>query len=360
MRSISLAICCISFTLLGATVLEAQIDTNALNVAVGIQGQVTVKRNGRTGYAPVVFGTGLHIGDLVNLGESSHAKIVCADLSLREVPAGLGPVPCPVSKPVLPEPDEWVINPTRSWPSDGHFPIVLAPRKTKLMSDHPVLRWKPVTGTARYSVIIRGQDFYWSIEISGTELVYPESAPRLRPGIDYKLIVATNDRSSSDEPGLGLGFSLLSSKETKAILQQQEQIERIGLPDGPTQYLVANLYAANGLCAEAIERLERVAQQFKAAAVERLLGDLDMNIGLPREAEAHYLKSLDLSAAEQDDDGEMLEHGALAYIYGEVMGNQKLAGEQLQAMLDLARKLGDDETATRVHKDLMRIASAGM
>src|SRR5215468_5840014 len=148
-------ICCISLTLLASIGLEAQ--TEALNVAVGIQGQVTVKRKGWTGYAPVVFGTGLQIGDLVKLGESSHAKVVCADLSLRDVPAGIGAVPCPVSKAVLLCPKGILINPTRSWPGDGL--IVLAPRKTKLLSDHPVLRWKPVQGAARYKVIIRGQDF---------------------------------------------------------------------------------------------------------------------------------------------------------------------------------------------------------
>ena len=352
MRSITFAICCIVFTLLSRTVLEAQTDAEALNVVVGIQGQVAVKRKGWTGYAPVVFGTGLHIGDLVKLGESSHAKVVCADLSLHDVPAGIGAVPCPVSKAVLVGVGGLLLNPTRSWPSDGHFPIVVAPRKTKLMSDHPVLRWIPVSGAVRYLVIIRGQGFYWSAEESGTELVYPKSAPRLQPGIDYKLIVETNDNSSSDEPGLGLGFKLLSSKETKAILEQQEQIERMGLGDGPTQYLIAHLYAANGLYAEAIERLERVAQQFKAAAVERLLGDLDMAIGLPREAEAHYLKSLGLSAVEQDEDGEMLEHRALAYIYGEVLGNQRTASQQLQAMLDLARKLGDEQAAQEAQKKL--------
>lgn len=349
---IPFAICCISFTLLASIVLEAQINTEALNVAVGIQGKVAVKRKGWTGYAPVVFGTGLQIGDLVKLGESSHAEVVCADLSLHDVPAGIGAVPCPVSKAVLLRSDGMMINPTRSWPSDRPFPIVLAPRKTKLMSDHPVLRWTPVNGAARYLVIIRGQDFYWSTEESGTELAYPKSAPRLQPGIDYKLIVETNGGSSSDEPGLGLGFSLLSSNETKAILQQKEQIERMGLPDGPTQYLVAHLYAANGLYAEAIEQLERVAQQFKAAAVERLIGDLDLKTGLPREAEAHYLKSLDLSEAEQDEDGEMLEHRALAYIYGEVLGNRQATSQQLQAMLDLARKFGDEQAAQEAQKKL--------
>jgi tetratricopeptide (TPR) repeat protein len=220
------------------------------------------------------------------------------------------------------------------------------------MSDHPILKWTPVQGATRYLVIIRGESFYWRTVVSGTELVYPDSAPRLQPDHNYKLIVEINDRSSSDEPGLGLGFSLLSSKEKEPIQQEEEQIEKLGLPDEPTEYLIAHLYGANGLYAEAIDRLERIVQQFKAAAAERLLGNLYMKISLPRQAESHYLKSLALSRAEQDEDGEMLERRALAYIYRETLGNEEAASQQLQAVLDLARKLGDEQTTEEVQKQL--------
>ena len=162
--------------------------------------------------------------------------------------------------------------------------------------------------------MVRGDGLYWWTVTSATGVVYPETAPRLESGVNYKLIVEANDRSSSDESGLGLGFSVLSSKDKKIVFEEQKQIENLGLPAGPTQFLVAHLYADHGLYAEAIERLEMISQTFKAAAVKRLLGDLYMEVGLARQAEGDYLNALDLSRAENDDEGQMLIHKSMAYI----------------------------------------------
>jgi hypothetical protein len=327
---------------------------------VQIDGQVKVKRPAWTVYAPVVFGTGLHAGDLLNLGETSRAKVVCSDLTLHDVPTGIGGVPCAASRVVLRREDGSLINATRGWPSDGSFPVVLSPRKTKLISDHPTLRWSPVKGAKYYTVMVRGEKLYWTTVVgSATEVVYPETAPRLEAGMDYKMIVEGNDRSSSDEPGLGLGFSVLSPNDKKTVLLEQMQIENMGLPAGPTQFLVAHLYADHGLYAEAIERLEIISQTFKAAAVSRLLGDLYMEIGLARRAEGDYLNSLDLSQGENDDEGKMLLHKALAYIYEQVLGNREAAAVQLNATLDLARKLGDDLTASQVGTQLAKLERRG-
>src|SRR5258708_5126011 len=76
--------------------------------------------------------------------ESSRAKVVCSDLTLHDVPTGIVGVPCPVSRVVLRRVDGTLINATRGWPSDGSFPVVLSPRKTKLISANPTLRWSPV------------------------------------------------------------------------------------------------------------------------------------------------------------------------------------------------------------------------
>src|SRR6266699_1552954 len=112
-----------------------------VNLAVFIEGQVSVKRKGWTNYAPVVFGTSLRIGDLLHLDESSRAKVVCSDLTLRDISPGIVGVPCEGTKPVLRRPDGSMINATRSGPSDGSFPVVLSPRMTKLLSPCPVHRW---------------------------------------------------------------------------------------------------------------------------------------------------------------------------------------------------------------------------
>jgi hypothetical protein len=338
---------------------DQAVSRESLNLIVQIDGQVKVKRPGWSAYFPVAFGTGLRLGDLLSLGESSRAKVVCSDLTLHDVPAGDSAVPCSVARVVLRGPEGGLINATRGWPSDGSFPVVLSPRKTKLISSHPTLRWTSVKGATAYRVTVRSENLIWSTVVtSATEVVYPEKAARLEAAVDYKLIVETSDGRSSQEPGLGLGFLILSSKDRKAVLQEQKHIENLGLPNGPTQFLVAHLYADHGLYAEAIERLEGISQTFKAAAVKRLLGDLCMDVGLARQAEVDYLTSLDLSKAENDDEGQMLLHKVLAYIYGQILGNKEMAALQLNATLDLARKLGDHQTASQAAKELAEFKSA--
>src|SRR6266704_2540429 len=72
--------------LLQAKLLGTENDAGqAVNLAVFIEGQVSVKRKGWTSYAPVVFGTSLRRGDLLRLDDSSRAKVVCSDLTLHEV-----------------------------------------------------------------------------------------------------------------------------------------------------------------------------------------------------------------------------------------------------------------------------------
>lgn len=334
-------------------VLEAQTASDPVNLVVQIDGQVKVKRQGWTAYAPVVFGTALYAGDLVSLGESSRAKVVCSDLTLRDLPTGIGGVPCSKSRVVLLRPDSSLIKATRAGQNDESTPVVLSPRKTKLLSANPTLRWTPVKGASAYKVEVRGEDVKhrldWSTMITqSTELFYPKTAPHLESDVDYKLIVAANDRRGSPSNGRFLGFSLLSSNDRKAVLKKQKQIEHLQLAAGPTQFLIARLYADHQLYAEAIERLEVISQTFKEAAVKRLLGDLYMRVELARQAEADYLTALDLSNAENDDEGQMRLHKSLAEIYWLILGNKEMTGRHISATLDLATKLGDDVTATEV------------
>lgn len=350
---------------------------NGANIAVLVQGDVSVKRKGWTTYEPVVFGTNLRAGDLIRVNSSSHAKIVCSDLTVHDLPVGVAGVPCTPTRNVLRSKDGSVINKTRSYelptskdgslinatrskPPDGTYPIVLWPRKTKLLSPNPTLQWTYVPGTKAYVIAIRGPQFLWATQASGTVYAYPAGAPRLKPGLDYKLIVQAGDRSSSEEPGIGLGFSILDGKERSSIENEQQRIQALGLPDGPTQFLIATLYAANGLRAEAIQRLEKASAQMNEAGVTRLLGDLYLEVGLTRQAEASYLKALELSKAENDEEGQMLIHLALGNIYGEVLGNNKLAREHLSATLALANKIGDEGAASLADQKLAKLNKEGV
>jgi tetratricopeptide (TPR) repeat protein len=212
-----------------------------------------------------------------------------------------------------------------------------------------------VEGASGYRIIVRGPDLFWTEEVgSVTKLLYPNSAPELKPGVDYKLIVVTNGHSSADEPGLGLGFSILSSQDRKAISLQQRKIENLGLASGPTHFIVAQLYAAHGLKSEAIQQLEDVSKSFQRSAVYRVLGDLYLAAGLIRQAEAAYNSFLNLSRNEGDQEGEMLAHFSLGRIYA-ALGNRELARKHLDVCTALANRIGDRQTAGRAESQLAEL-----
>jgi hypothetical protein len=257
---------------LQTSLLEGQeLRNQPVNLVVEVDGQLKLKRPRWAIYAPAVFGTNLQTGDLLDLGRSSSAKVVCSDLTLHQVPIGIGAVPCSAARVVLKGKDGSAFMATRGWPSDDSCPVVLSPRKTKLVTTHPTLRWTAVKGASAYKVMVRGKNLQWSTVVtSATELAYPQGAPRLEAEVDYRLSVVTDGGCTGDEPGVGLSFSVLKSNDKESVLQEQEQVENLGLPAAPTQFLIAHLYADRGLYAEAIERLEGVSQNFRMAAVQKL------------------------------------------------------------------------------------------
>lgn len=336
---------------------QSEASSHAANLVVAIQGHVDVKRKNWSSFAPLALGAEIKTGDVLRLDPSSSAKVVCADLKLRDLSAGMTGTPCVPSQDILRRSDGSLIRPTRSVSGDNSYPVILSPRRTKLLSDHPLLRWTAVKDAAVYRVIVRGPDLLWTTNVySKTEFTYPDSAPKLEPGQDYKLIVRiSEDQTSENEQINGLGFSLLPSRERKVVLDEQRQIERLGLQDGTTQYLIAHLDASYGLNAEAIEHLESASSQFQVSATERLLGHLYLNIRLPRQAEAHYLKSLELSQKDEDQEGELQARLALASIYADILSNRKKAGEQLEAAVAVAGNIGDDVTIAEARKKLSEL-----
>ena len=234
------------------------------------------------------------------------------------------------------------------------FPIVISPRSTKVLSEHPVLRWTEVKDASTYHLMVRGPELLWTTVIeSKTELTYPPTAPKLEAGQQYKFIVAVdNEHYSEVEEVNGLGFSLLSSKERKTVLNQQKRLEQLSLEQGPTQYLVARLYGSTGLNAEAIQELEDAAKVFKSPATERLLGELYLKVQLARQAETHYSRALELSKKEKDDEGEMQCNLALATIYSRAFGNARTARRHFEAAIAIADRVGDNVTANLARKQL--------
>ena len=319
---------------------------------VGVQGDAAVKRAGWRDYAPALFGAPLRRGDLLRLGSAGSATVACADLKLATVEGGVSGYPCQTAPRTPLVYEGTLLNPTRGDNGSGDTPLVISPRKTKLLNPRPVLRWQPMPGAKSYKLSLRGTN--WIAEMSGaSELPYPDSAPALQPGVTYRLVVTAGDRSSSEEPGAGLGFSVLGAAEAKAVKEAEAKIRALSLTETATALLIANVYATNGLYAEAVEGLERLPGP-QEPAVLRLLGDLYISTGLNRLAEERYTTALARSEALSDVEGMAQAQHALGRIY-EALGNPAEARRHLSDALALYDRLGDAKQAAeaKAHLDAL-------
>jgi hypothetical protein len=316
---------------------------------VGVQGDAAVKRAGWRDYAPALFGAPLRRGDLLRLGSAGSATVACADLKLASVEGGVSGYPCQTAPRTPLVYEGTLLNPTRGDSGSGDYPLVISPRKTKLLNPRPVLRWQPMPGAKSTKAGLQGTN--WATEVSGaSELSYPESAPALQPGVTYRLIVTSGDRSSSEEPGAGLGFSVIGTEEAKAVKVAEAKIRALGLTETATALLIANVHATNGLYAEAIEGLERLPAP-QEPAVLRLLGDLYISTGLNRLAEERYSAALVRSEELNDVEGQAQAHHALGRIY-DALGNAADARRHLTDALALYDRLGDAQKSAEAKAQL--------
>jgi predicted negative regulator of RcsB-dependent stress response len=324
----------------------ARIDAG---LVVGVQGNAAVKRNGWRDYAPALLGTPLRRGDLLRLESTGSATVACADLKLATIASGVSGYPCQAAPKTPLVYEGALLTPTRGDSGSGEYPRIVSPRRTKLIDPHPVLRWQPLSEARTYKVSLQGAN--WSAEVSGAhEVPYPADAPALQPGVNYRLVVTSGDRSSSEEPGAGLAFTLATAEEVRSIREAEARIRSLGLAETATALLVANVYATNGLHAEAIEGLERLPGP-QEPAVLRLLGDLYIAVGLNQLAEERYTAALTRSETLNDIEGQAQAHHALGRIFG-ALGNPDDARRHFSNALTLYDRLGDAKKAAEAKAQL--------
>ncbi len=322
----------------------------AVHLIVAVQGNLSIKRLGWSDYAPALFGMALHNGDLLRVDSGARATIACADLTVAAPGGGVSSVPCKVNKPLLVYGGSQII-PTRAEPPIG-IPMILSPRKTRLLNTHPVLRWAPVANATSYDVTVRGPNLSWSARVAGkNEIVYPGDASALAPGVSYKLSVTAGAQTSDAETEPGLGFTMLKPDEAQAVRDGEARIRKLALTDAATRLLIASLYASQGLNAEAIVLLENLTQSVREPAIVRLLGDLYLKVSLNRQAEDAFLQALDLSQKVSDIEGQAACQNALGLVY-ETFGNKTEAIQRSQKAVEWYQKLGDSKTAKEIQSRL--------
>ena len=61
----------------------------------------------------------------------------------------------------------------------GGFPLVIAPRKTNLLAERPLIRWTAPPSATSFKVTVRGSGVNWTTDVAGkTEIPYPADARR--------------------------------------------------------------------------------------------------------------------------------------------------------------------------------------
>lgn len=330
-------------------------DPSAQHIVVETSGVVELNRRSwdLNHYEPLQFGTTVRWGDLLRTASGSEAIILCANLEKAEISSDfMAALPCPQNPPALVYKGELVIG-VRS--SDvPQIPVIIAPRKTKLLDDQPPLRWNGVEGATSYDVTLLGDgSTVWQKQAAGTEMAYPADEEPLQPSVNYILLVeADNGAKSEDEKAKGLGFTLLEPAEAEAVRAEAQRLKDLHLSPEAEAYALAQLYAnpARGLLAEAIELLEGLtAQGCQESAVYRSLGEWHYAIGLVRLAEERFSQAEELAG---DVESRSAAQAGLGEVYAS-LGNADEARKWFERAQAGYRELGH---SSRVEDIERRIA----
>jgi len=331
------------------------------------KGALKVKEGKRVDPINAVEGMLVRRGYLLILNPTARATIICGDGKKRELAPG--PQGCPCTKSCTPEVcgiryDGSTISATRGPDTDaGLFPVVISPRKTMLRNLRPTIRWAPIAGAkdgTTYSVTLFGEGMkvVWSRDVtSETWLIYPDKEPSLTDGQTYKVVVTSNGLSSEQDHSPGLGFTVLTADQARALADDETKRKQLELPETQTRFLIANLYAGRELYAEAIEQLQELHTTMKEPAVTGMLADLYATIGLNREAAKWYLETLGMTPAD-DLEGVGVTRKSLAQVY-ENLGIYDKAMAQLKEAIKAYRRLGNTIMVHNLFNEERRLKETG-
>jgi hypothetical protein len=320
------------------------------HLLVATRGAVLLRRAGWAAASPTGPGAAMRRGDLVSVPAGGAATVACADLTLRELPPGrFSGLPCAVPEKAGLLFEGNLIAATRGDDSD-ELPVVIAPRRSQLLSPRPLLRWHvPGAGNAAVTVTVKGPGVSWSASppAGSTSLAYPADAPALQPGGSYRVTVSAAGRSSDEAGDPGLAFSLLADPAAAEARAALARIQALKLAPDAARLLTAHVLATKGLRAEAIEQLEAAAPQPRLLLT---LGALQQAVGLGRLAEASWLQVAKAAGSANDVEAQAQAQAALGSLYQDVFGLRDDAARAFTEAAALYAKLGDSANATHARE----------
>jgi hypothetical protein len=266
------------------------------NLLVSYNARVEVRRKDSLIPVPVAFGASLQPGDVITVKEGQ-AAIFCGAESewsinplplSHDKPAG---VPCGAGRPPRPYPDAAIV---RSHSGDGKQEvtnelIVISPRGGWVLNDRPTLVWSDLAGATSYTVTMESDDGLIRTTVAtGSPIAYPaEWEPLQGEGASYLLLVQTADLASDDPEA---GFSLIENQE--ALLSQVERLRQHPVEEPMRTLLLAELYLSYSLYSEAVELLVTLPDAGEIIAVQSLLGETYLLMGLVDKGRAAYERML--------------------------------------------------------------------
>jgi hypothetical protein len=271
------------------------------NLLVLAEAQVEVRRKDSITPIRVALGTELQPGDTVMVQEGQ-AAIFCgaeSDWNNNPRPLSVGTragVPCGAGRPPRPYPDAALVRSRGGEESTTANEIyILSPRSGWVLTDRPTLVWHEIAGAASYTVTLESDDGVTrTIIADGSPLPYPAAwEPLQADGASYRLVVATADKTSGEETP---GFSLL--EDQAAFLDRVHRLEQRSLPEPAHTLLLAELYLSRALRSEAVDLLTALPNADQIIAVQGLLGETNLNMGLVDEGQAAYSRMLELAQAQ--------------------------------------------------------------
>ncbi|GJL66331.1 MAG: hypothetical protein NPIRA05_13020 [Nitrospirales bacterium] len=319
--------------ILALTIVSGTLEVISAHRIIKVEGRVELKKIGESEYRVAGVGARLQYGDLLRPERSAIVKVFCDNQQVWRVPAGVVSglaIGCPEDgSDIFRSTTVEVTN--REGGNDPHIPYILSPRMTCVLDERPTLRWNALEGASRYTLrLVDEVDVMWQANVTSTEIIYPNDAPKLeRGGVRYLLIVnADNVLSSLADGGNNFGFELLEEHEVAAVKKAERKIaELLDLTHEERVIALAAFFSDTCLMNKAIETLEVLVKEgSQSYHVYRMLGDLYAKVGLNLLAKTRYSTALKISRAIQDQYGLKEIEMALARVKTKLEEQQPLPG----------------------------------
>ena len=331
---------------------------------VEVIGKVQVKSPPKSEYRLIDAGDVVRYGDIIYPAEGARATILCAGFPrppwkvLPGVASGVNSG-CPLQKTAIIR----RVMTANLGERDRTIPYVISPRYSYLRDHTPTFRWNSVPGAKSYTVRLLQQNLgeLWQAEVEENEVTYPDSAPPLKYGVGYLLIVETEGgKTSLTDGGWNLGFKLLDDQKIDEVAQEVAELEvSVNLSAAVKAIALAEIYRDYYLITEAIDILqtltnsEILSDPNQQALVYAQLGELQTETGLNAQAEQNLRQAVAIFRQTKNQQGLADAQAGLApvkWLLGKTAESEQIAQQAKTAY----QALEDEEGLKLLEKVLAR------